>query len=140
MANGLHVLFFVFLSLTEKTRTFSKPLGFFGLVRLEIFYSVASAAMSCQRWLVRQRVSLATRRSSAPLHNVLNILLPLRRSAAAPYNFTERQHPCPLPSSRFRLCGMRRSAISFALGTTLLSSLRVITRPHSVNTEEAIHL
>ena len=127
-------------SLTEPIRSIRNALAKVGSFRLEIVYSVASAAMSCQRWLVRRWASMVTRRSSAPLHNLLKILSPLRGSAAAPYTFTERQHPCPLPSSRFRLCGMRRSAISFALGTTLLSSLCVIARPHSVNTEEAIHL
>ena len=33
-----HVMPFVFLSLTEKTRTFPKLFGFFGLVRLETVY------------------------------------------------------------------------------------------------------
>ena len=33
-----HVMPFVFLSLTKKTRTFPKPFGFFGLVRLETVY------------------------------------------------------------------------------------------------------
>ena len=80
--------FFVFLSLTEKTRPLPMHFGFFGLVRLEIVYSVASAAMSCQRWLVRRWASMVTRRSSAPLHNLLKILSPLRGSATASYILT----------------------------------------------------
>ena len=54
---------------------------------------------------------------------------------AIPLILTERQPPSPLPSSRAQTRDLlhRKRAIP-------LSSLRVIARPHSVNTEEAIHL
>ena len=55
--------------------------------------------------------------------------------AAAPYTITERQHPRPLPSWR---TGIRHPL--HRQRTKPSSSLRVIARPHSVNTEEAIHL
>ena len=59
-----------------------------------------SVAMSCRRWLVRWRASMAavyfTRRSSALLHNLLNILSPLRGWATAPYTFTTTDNtPAP---------------------------------------------
>ena len=81
---------------------------------LAFSFSQSEAAMSCLHGQVRWQASVAavyfTRRSHASLHNLHNILSPLRGSATAPYIFTE-QHPRPL---RHR---GRRHTISYALGT-----------------------
>ena len=54
------------------------------------------AGMSCQRGQVRWRAAMATRRSSALLHNLLKILSPLRGSATASYTVTTTDNnPAP---------------------------------------------
>ena len=91
---------------------------------------MAPVAMSCRRLPVRWRASFATRRSSAPLHNLLKILSPLQGWATAPYTFTTTDNTLPLPSWRTRIRHLLRPWDS------PLSSLRVIARRN----DEAIHL
>ena len=73
---------------------------------------VGTAAMSCQRGQVRWWASFATRRSSAPLHNLLKNPSPLRGWATAPYTFTTTDNT-PSPCRH----GGQGSAISYAPGT-----------------------
>ena len=97
---------------------------------------MAPVAMSCRRLPVRWRASFATRRSSAPLHNLLKNPSPLRGWATAPYTFTTTDNT-PSPCRH----GGQGSAISYAPGTHPCRRFASLT-PSNLRfaRNEAIHL